>query len=94
VRPIGFLWGILSAAGQGLGAVVSRRAGEAAAHAGESIDGITAAYQRTVGGLAITAAYFVIRALIQRGRAPAPAASSARGHVWILANALCGAVIG
>ena len=33
VRPIGFLWGVLSAAGQGLGAVVSRRAAEAATRA-------------------------------------------------------------
>jgi len=94
IRPIGFLWGFLSAAGQGLGAVVSRRAGDAAIHAGESIDGITAAYQRTIGGLAVTAAYFLIRALIQRPRSPNPAAASARGYGWILANALCGAVIG
>jgi drug/metabolite transporter (DMT)-like permease len=94
VRPIGFLWGFLAAAGQGLGAVVSRRASDAAFHAGESIDGITAAYQRTVGGLAITAAYFTIRALIRRNRAPEPVASPARGYLWILANALCGAVIG
>jgi len=94
VRPIGFLWGILAAAGQGLGAVVSRRANDAAFHAGESIDGITAAYQRTIGGLAITAAYFIIRALLQRRRAPEPAATPPRGYLWILANALCGAVIG
>jgi drug/metabolite transporter (DMT)-like permease len=94
VQPIGFLWGFLAAAGQGLGAVVSRRAGDAALHAGESINGITAAYQRTIGGLAITAAFFLIRALIQRKRAPEPAASRARGNIWILANALCGAVIG
>jgi drug/metabolite transporter (DMT)-like permease len=94
VRPIGFLWGFLSAAGQGLGAVVSRRAGDAALHAGESIDGITAAYQRTIGGLAITAAYFVIRAMIQRNRGSESAAIPGRGYLWILANALCGAVIG
>ncbi len=94
VRPIGFLWGFLSAAGQGLGAVVSRRAGDAAIHAGESINGITAAYQRTIGGLAITAAYFIIQAMIQRERAPEPAPVPARGYLWILANALCGAVIG
>jgi drug/metabolite transporter (DMT)-like permease len=96
VRPIGFLWGFLAAAGQGLGAVVSRRASDAAIHAGESIDGITAAYQRTIGGLAITAAYFIIRALIRRNRAPAqaPAAYTARAFLWILANALFGAVIG
>jgi drug/metabolite transporter (DMT)-like permease len=94
VRPIGFLWGFLSAAGQGLGAVVSRRAGDAAIQAGESINGITAAYQRTTGGLAVTAAYFLIQAMIHRNRAPEPAAIPARGYLWIVANALCGAVIG
>jgi drug/metabolite transporter (DMT)-like permease len=95
VRPAGFLWGFLSAAGQGLGAVVSRRAGDAAAAAGESIDGVTAAYQRTVGGLALTAAFFLVRALVRRDRAPeTPAPPAPRDHLWIVVNALCGAVIG
>jgi drug/metabolite transporter (DMT)-like permease len=95
VRPIGFLWGFLSAAGQGLGAVVSRRAVEAATVAGESVDGITAAYQRIAGGLVITAAYFILRALIRRDRAPeTPAPPPARNYLWIAANAVCGAVIG
>ena len=95
VRPAGFLWGVLAAAGQGLGAVVSRRAADAAIHAGESVNGITAAYQRTIGGLAITAAFFIVRAMIQRDRAAETAAPpTARGHLWIAANALCGAVIG
>ena len=95
IRPIGFLWGFLSAAGQGLGAVVSRRASEAAVQAGESIDGITAAYQRIIGGLAVTAAFFALRALVQRDRAPeTPAPPPARDYLWIVVNALCGAVIG
>ena len=95
VRPIGFLWGFLSAAGQGLGAVVSRRAAEAATQAGESVDGITAAYQRIVGGLVITAAFFSLRALLRRDRAPeTPVPPPARDYVWIVVNAVCGAVIG
>ena len=95
VRPIGFLWGFLSAAGQGLGAVVSRRAAEAATQAGESVDGITAAYQRIVGGLVITAAFFTLRALLRRDRAPeTPVPPPARNYVWIVVNAVCGAVIG
>ena len=95
VRPIGFLWGFLAAAGQGLGAVVSRRAGDAALQAGESIDGITAAYQRTIGGLAITAAFFIVRAMIQRDRAAETAAPpSVLCYRWVAVNALCGAVIG
>ena len=101
IRPIGFLWGFLSAAGQGLGAVVSRRACEAAAAAGETIDGMTAAYQRIIGGLVITAAFFGIRALLTRnppaaeaGEEGAPHHLSPRGIFWIAANSLCGAVIG
>ncbi len=95
VRPIGFLWGFLSAAGQGLGAVVSRRACDAAAAAGQSVDGITAAYQRTLGGLAITAAFFITRGLILRNRTPeTPRPPAARDHLWVVVNALCGAVIG
>ena len=95
VRPIGFLWGFLSAAGQGLGAVVSRRAYETAARAGESPDGITAAYQRIVGGLAITAAYFIVRAWLRPDRpAERTGTPPARRYVWVAANALCGAVVG
>jgi drug/metabolite transporter (DMT)-like permease len=95
VRPIGFLWGFLSAVGQGVGAVVSRRAAEAATRAGESVDSITAAYQRIIGGLVITAAFFTLRALIQRDRRPeTPAPPPARNYLWIVVNAVCGAVIG
>ena len=95
IRPIGFLWGLLAAAGQGVGAVVSRRAAEAATGAGETVDGITAAYQRIIGGLVITVAFFTLQALIRRERRPeAAAAPRARRFLWILANALCGPVIG
>ncbi len=95
VRPLGFLFGLGSAAGQGLGAVVSRRAVDAAAAAGEKVDGITAAYQRTLGGLAITAAFFLLLALVRRRSGPETAAPPpARNYLWVVVNALCGAVIG
>lgn len=95
VRPMGFVWGFFCAAGQGLGAVVSRRAYEAATTAGQTIDGISAAYQRTLGGLALTAAYFIVLACLRRaGPASGSAVPPLRNYVWIVANALCGAVIG
>jgi len=95
VRPLGFLWGFLAAAGQGLGAVVSRRAYEAATGAGESIDGVTAAYQRIIGGLVITAAYYLLQHLLRRHRRPErPAPPPLRDYLWIVVNAVCGAVIG
>lgn len=95
VRAAGFLWGFLAAAGQGLGAVLSRKANEVAALAGQPVDGVTAAYQRIVGGLLVTAAFFAFRALRRRGdESGAPTAPAWRDHLWIPANALCGAVIG
>lgn len=105
VQPLGFIFGLLSAAGQGLGAVVSRKANALTALAGEPIDGITAAYQRILGGLAITVVWFALRPLLQK-RAPLAAvppspislvpalAITWRSYLWVPVNALCGAVIG
>jgi drug/metabolite transporter (DMT)-like permease len=96
LRPVGFLLGFLSACGQGFGAVLSRKANALAALAGQPIDGITAAYQRIVGGLVITLAWFAVRALVVRPPETEPAATPRtwRDYGWIPANALCGAVIG
>lgn len=98
VRPIGLLWGLGSAAGQGLGAVISRKGNELTLLAGQSVDGLTAAYQRIVGGLVLTVAFFAIRAWWLSRKAPMAAAPTPaptlRDHLWIPANALCGAVIG
>ena len=95
VRPLGFVFGVLAAAGQGFGAVVSRKANAASLLAGQPVDGITAAYQRTLGGLAITLAYFAIKALLDRPAAPAAVLRPApRDYLWVPANAMCGAVIG
>ena len=101
IQPIGFLLGFLAACGQGLGAVTSRKANALAALAGEPIDGLTAAYQRIIGGLAITLIYFAVRAsLVRRPSLPIGSAISTNGrppwraYLWIPANALCGAIIG
>ena len=51
---IGALAGVGSAMGQGLGAVISRKAIEVGTLTGFSIDGLSAAYQRIVGGLLVT----------------------------------------
>jgi len=48
------LFGVGSALGQAGGAVLSRKANEAAALTGYVIDGGTAAYQRVIGGLLMT----------------------------------------
>ena len=97
IRPIGFLFGFLAACGQGFGAVVSRKGNALAALAGEPIDGLTAAYQRILGGLAITLIWLAVRALPSaKPSAPAPpeAPPPWRAYLWIPANAGCGAIIG
>ena len=49
----GILWGVLAAAGQGYGAVISRKAYVIAEANNYEIDGINAAYQRIIGGVLI-----------------------------------------
>ncbi|MBI5381178.1 MAG: DMT family transporter [Opitutae bacterium] len=95
IRPLGFLFALGAAAGQGFGALVSRKANTVAHLAGESIDGITAAYQRIAGGLAIALAYFAIKALLEKSRGVPPTPRPPwRAYLWIPANAGFGAVIG
>jgi len=91
---IGVLFGIGSALGQAGGAVVSRKANEAAALTGWAIDGGTAAYQRVIGGLLMT----IIGYLVLRRSHPAaepPAVDRwRRGGGFVLANALAGPTLG
>ncbi len=95
IRAAGFIFGLLSALGQGLGAVLTRKANALATLAGENIDGITAAYQRIAGGLLITVLYFIFRALLRRHTTPEVARPIAlRSWLWIPANAFCGAILG
>jgi len=52
-RALGIVFGILAGLGQGLGAVLSRKAYAVASDAGWSVDGGTAAFQRILGGMLI-----------------------------------------
>lgn len=102
VKPIGFLWGAFSAAGQGIGAVMSRKANEIANASGQTLDGITGAYQRILGGLVIALLFFLIRGAITRALSrgerkvelPPIADQPWYAFLWIPANGLSGAVIG
>lgn len=75
VRWIGFVLGVGAALGQGIGAVISRKAKLVALASGENINGFTAAFQRIAGGLVITLAFFAVVALFERRKAAARAAS-------------------
>jgi drug/metabolite transporter (DMT)-like permease len=90
---LGALAGLGSAAGQGLGSVLSRKANEVAALAGYEVDGGTAAYQRIVVGLLVALAFFLILRRVKPDPAPEPG-TWPRAWLWITANALAGPTIG
>ena len=102
VRPIGFLFGLVAAGGQGFGALVSRKGVNVAEAAGEAAHnaafGLTAAYQRILAGLVFVVIWFFVLRLL--GRLPAapeaPATPAARrgARAWMLANGLAGPVLG
>ena len=96
VRPLGLVLGVCSAACQGLGAVLSRKANDVAALAGQSTDAISAAYIRTLGGFVCAAVLmtFWSRLAPQAGADSQPAQPKRHTYRWIAANALCGAVLG
>lgn len=92
---IGVLFGVGSALGQASGAVLSRKANEAAALTGYVIDGGTAAYQRVIGGLLMTIiGFLLIRRTQARDDEPKPEDRWRRGGILVLANALAGPTIG
>lgn len=78
VRPLGFLFGLIAAAGQGLGALVSRKGVNVAAAAHEAthsaLFGLNAAYHRILAGLIFTALWFLIFRALGRLPDPSPAA--------------------
>ena len=100
----GLVLGVVAALGQGLGAVISRKAYTVVELAGTSIDGMTAAYQRIIGGLLFTAPSALAMLFRERRRArertPAiPVEASGRGSrrsiwIWVIVNSLAGPTVG
>ncbi len=92
-RRAGLLFGLMAAAGQAGGAVISRKAYFLTHAAGGEIDGATAAYQRALGGVFVVTAVFLCA---RRWRQPPsePAVSWRKAWPWIIGNALVGATIG
>jgi drug/metabolite transporter (DMT)-like permease len=92
---IGVVFGSFSAMGQGMGAVLSRRAYGVAESVGEQVDGLTAAYQRILAGLVIA---FVVWLIVRwRRGATVPAANATerkRIWPWVAVNALSGPALG
>ncbi len=99
-RFSGILFGILAGFGQGLGAVLTRKAFAVAREAGFEVDGGTAAYQRILGGLAFVAIPYGWWLMEQRWRTPSgprrvrTPAERRRACGWVVANALAGPAVG
>ena len=90
----GLAFGAIAAICQALGAVLSRKAFAVAQHAGENIDGITAAYQRILGGVLLTA---LLLWIIKSRNAPLPGNARERWRKawpWVLLNGLSGPALG
>ncbi|MFI5355856.1 MAG: DMT family transporter [Opitutales bacterium] len=103
VRGSGFVLGLFSAAGQGLGAIITRKGNLVSLAAGAGpLDGINAAYHRILGGLAVTVLWFGLWHWLR----PAPAAAAPAAidssplaprrsrYLWVVGNGLAGPVIG
>lgn len=89
---IGVLFGVGSALGQALGAVVSRKAVDVGALAGLSVDGGTAAYQRAIGGVLLT--WLAALVFLRRSGEAAEPPRWREGWPFVAANALAGPAIG
>jgi drug/metabolite transporter (DMT)-like permease len=92
--------GVVAALGQGLGAVVSRKAYAVLELGGHSLDGLSAAYQRILGGL-LFAALPSFWILLRRRLVVLPPVGVEpvlgrwrRAWGWVLANALAGPALG
>jgi drug/metabolite transporter (DMT)-like permease len=96
-RPVfwaGVMFGIGSALGQACGAVLSRKADEVGTLAGLAVDGGTAAYQRVLGGILITAIAFLCTRRLRPPAATLEPQRWRRGWPLVAANALFGPTIG
>jgi drug/metabolite transporter (DMT)-like permease len=95
---VGILFGVIAAIGQAGGAVLSRKAYEVASAAGEAFhplltDGINAAYQRMLGGIAVSICFFLCLRLIRQPPEPGRTDWN-RGWPWLIGHALAGPAAG
>jgi drug/metabolite transporter (DMT)-like permease len=98
VRPIGYLFGLVAAAGQGFGALISRKGVLVATAAGETVRtpvfGLNAAYHRIIAGLVFVALLFLLLRQLNRLPIAVTAPTRKNGLKWILASGFTGPILG
>jgi drug/metabolite transporter (DMT)-like permease len=102
VLAAGICFGLLAGFGNGLGAVLSRKANAVAEAAHQNIDGGTAAYQRLIGGLFVAGVTLLvvkrreIAAQVTHASPPRLPATDKWRRVWpwVLANGFAGQTLG
>jgi len=96
IRPgwPGFALGIVAAAGQAVGAVLSRHGQMLAQEADQPLDGLSVAYQRILAGLAFTVIWWFWARRNRVGVPPEGPLAVRRALPWILLNALSGPSLG
>lgn len=94
---IGIFFGVLSAFGQGGGAVISRKAYEVASDAGAPLkgihDGVNAAYQRMLGGIFVSVLFFLYLKLAHKSFAERKG-DWTKAWPWLIGNSLFGPCFG
>ena len=86
--------GCIAAAGQGLGAVISRHGTQLAAQSGHPIDGLSVAYQRIGAGVAFIAVWWMFQRIRQVPSHPDATPQWKPALPWIWVNALSGPTLG
>lgn len=92
---VGILFGLGAGMGQGIGAVISRKAFAIAEAGGFVLNGFSAAAQRVCGGFVTVLLVFIVFSAIGRNHVRPPAPLQRRSAVtWLVITTLCGPVLG
>ncbi len=94
-RALGILAGLAAGCGQGLGAVISRKAFELAEVGAFELNGFSAAAQRVAGGLFTALCLMGVLVLLGRLHVrPVASVPWPRAVKWLLLTAFCGPILG
>jgi len=94
-RLVGIACGLAAGCGQGLGAVISRKAFDVAAQQEFALNGFSAAAQRVSGGFLTVLVVVVILSMVSCSHSrPTAVTSPLKARLWLAMTTLCGPVLG